>query len=90
MKVTWDENKALANLQKHKVSFDEAQTVFDDSLAATIDDPDHSFDEQRFITIGESSAHRLLIISHTLEAGQLRIISARKPTRGERESYENG
>lgn len=89
MKIEWDENKAASNLQKHKVSFDEAQTIFDDPLAATIDDPDHSFEEQRFITIGESSANRLLIVSHTLEPEKVRIISARKPTRGERESYEN-
>lgn len=57
MKVEWDENKATSNLSKHKVSFEEAQTVFDDSLAVTIDDPDHSLDERRFITIGESSAN---------------------------------
>ncbi len=90
MQIEWDENKAASNLVKHKVSFAEAQTVFDDPLAATADDPDHSFDERRFITIGESFAGRLLVVSHTLEPDVLRIVSARKPTRGERESYENG
>ncbi len=90
MKIEWDDNKATSNLVKHKVSFVEAQTVFDDVLAATDNDPDHSFDEMRFITIGESSAGRLLVVSHTFETDVLRIISARKPTHRERESYENG
>jgi uncharacterized DUF497 family protein len=90
MKIEWDENKAVSNLRKHKVSFAEAQTVFDDPLAATDNDPDHSIKERRFITIGISVAGRLLIVSHTFEPETVRIISARKPTRGERESYENG
>lgn len=90
MKIEWDENKAVSNLRKHKVSFAEAQTVFDDPLAATDSDPDHSFEERRFITIGLSAVGRLLIVSHTFEPETVRIVSARKPTRGERESYENG
>jgi uncharacterized DUF497 family protein len=84
MKIEWDENKAVSNLKKHKVSF------IEDPLAATVDDPDHSFVEMRFITIGESTAGRLLVVSHTLEPEEIRIISARKPTRRERESYGNG
>lgn len=90
MKIEWDENKAVSNLRKHKVSFAEAQTVFDDPMAATENDPDHSIEERRFITIGISVAGRLLIVSHTFEPETVRIISARKPTRGERESYESG
>jgi hypothetical protein len=89
MKIEWDENKAASNLRKHKISFIEAQTVFDDPLAATDSDPDHSFEERRFITIGASVAGRILIVSHTFEPERVRIISARKPTRAEREYYEN-
>jgi uncharacterized DUF497 family protein len=90
MKIEWDEHKAVSNLRKHKVSFAEAQTVFDDPMAATDNDPDHSVEERRFITIGISVAERLLIVSHTFEPEKVRIISARKPTRRERESYESG
>lgn len=90
MRIEWDDSIAASNLVKHKVSFAEAQTVFDDFLAATDNDPNHSFDEKRFINIGESSAGRLIVVSHTLEQNLLRIISARKPTRREIESYENG
>ena len=89
MRIEWDENKAVSNVVKHKVSFAEAQTVFDDPLSATVDDPDHSFDEKRFVTVGITSVGRLIVVSHTLEPEIIRIISARKPTRRERESYEN-
>ena len=60
----WDPAKAAANERKHGVSFDEAKTVFLDPLAETFDDPDHSADERRFITIGMSTQQRLLFIAH--------------------------
>jgi len=65
MQFEWDRGKAKANLRKHRVSFDEAVTVFYDPLSATLDDPDHSVGEHRFITIGYSSRGRLLVVSHT-------------------------
>lgn len=90
MRFDWDKNKAKINLQKHQISFEEAETVFDDQLSLTIIDEAHSFEEKRFITIGESKIGRLILVCHTIGAENVRIISARKPTRGEREDYENG
>ncbi|MCY3740228.1 MAG: BrnT family toxin [Candidatus Poribacteria bacterium] len=89
MEFEWNSNKATSNLAKHDVSFQEASTVFGDPLAFTFPDPDHSHDETRYITIGESIQGRLLIISHTDIEQQIRIISARKLTRQERKIYEN-
>jgi uncharacterized DUF497 family protein len=88
MKLTWDPRKAASNLKKHAVSFDEASTVFADPLSATISDPDHSVGEHRFITMGVSSSSRLLVVSHTEEGGSIRIISARRATRHEKDRYE--
>lgn len=90
MRFDWDKQKATGNLVKHKVSFEEAATVFNDPLSDTFDDPDHSDDEQRFLIIGHSKQGRLLIISHTDDGETVRIISAREPTRTEREAYERG
>jgi uncharacterized protein len=90
MSIEWDSNKANSNLKKHRVSFEEAQTVLEDDFALTVDDDEHSVNERRFITIGESLAKRLLIVFHTIEEDCVRIISARKPTRGERQNYEEG
>ena len=90
MEIEWDIQKAEANFRKHKVSFEEAESVFDDPLALTVSDEIHSFDENRFITIGESKVGRLLLVSHTIGAENVRIISARKPTSGERKHYEHG
>jgi uncharacterized DUF497 family protein len=84
----WGEAKAKTNLRKHGVSFDEAQTVFTDPLAMTIPDPDHSADEARFIIIGESDKKRILVVAHTERKKKIRLISARKATRSEREKYE--
>jgi len=84
----WDKNKAVTNLKKHKVSFEEAATVFGDPLSDTYDDPDNSLDEVRFLIIGHSEKGRLLFVSHTDDGETIRIISAREPTRVERESYE--
>jgi uncharacterized DUF497 family protein len=88
MQFQWDRVKARKNLKKHKVSFDEAVTVFYDPLTATFDDPDHSHDEQRLITIGYSSRSRLLVVAHTEEGETIRIISARYETAHERKRHE--
>ena len=88
MRFDWDKNKAASNVAKHKVSFEEAATVFADPLSDTFDDPDHSAEEQRFLIIGHSESGRLLFISHTDDGETVRIISAREPTHVEREAYE--
>jgi uncharacterized DUF497 family protein len=88
--IEWDEDKNRANKKNHRVSFEEAATVFGDSFELTIDDPDHSLSEYRFITIGESSEGRLLVVSYTERGGKIRLISARKPTQRERRDYEEG
>ena len=90
MEFEWDPKKALINKQKHNVTFQEATTIFGDPLAITFPDPDHSKNEHRFLTFGESSYSRLIIISHTDRAEKIRIISARLMTRNERSLYEEG
>lgn len=90
MQFEWDPKKAASNAKKHGVTFDEAMTVFNDFTAITFDDPDHSVEEDRFLTIGTSSKNRVLFISHTDRSGSLRIISARKADKREREEYANG
>ncbi len=91
MKFTWDQNKAKTNLEKHRVSFEEAATVFSDPLAITFNDPDHSLEEERFLTFGLSNftKRRLLIVSHVDAPGIIRIISAREMTKHERGIYTN-
>ena len=84
----WDPGKAARNLQKHRVSFEEASTVFGDPLAVTYQDPDHSLAEERFITVGASAAGRVLIVAHSDRNEKVRIIAARETTRGERSQYE--
>lgn len=84
----WNIEKALRNIQKHHVSFEEAQTVFDDPLARIFDDPMHSKDEERFIIIGHSIQSRLLLVAFTERKDRIRIISARKATKHERRTYE--
>ena len=84
----WDPDKAAANIEKHGVSFEEAATVFDDRLAETYDDPDHSEDEDRFLTFGESREGRSLVVSHCDRADRVRIIHARLMTRREKKQYE--
>jgi len=88
MRFEWDPEKAERNLKKHQISFDEAVTAFYDPLSATFDDPDHSDDEQRYITIGFSSRGRLLVIGHTERGEVVRIISARPATAHERKRHE--
>jgi len=89
MDFEWDVAKAAANLKKHKVSFTEAATVLGDSYSITVPDPDHSIDEDRFITVGMSDRGRLLIVAHTERGGVIRIISARELTKTERNAYES-
>ena len=86
----WDENKALANIKKHGVSFEEERAVFYDDYAVLFDDPDHSEAEDRFLIIGMSSEKGVCIVSHCYrsEDERIRIISARKATRTERSIYE--
>jgi hypothetical protein len=84
----WDPGKARQNRRKHRVSFQEAATVFGDPLALTYPDPDHSTSEQRFITVGMSSAGLVLIVAHADRNDNIRIISARKTTQRERKQYE--
>lgn len=89
LKFTWDEQKETANRQKHGVSFDEARTVFYDEHARLIADPDSSEDEDRFILLGYSERPRLLVVCHCYRENDsiIRIISARKATRPEKNSY---
>ena len=88
MEFEWDRAKAEQNLKKHGVAFDEGVTVFYDPLAATFDDPDHSSGERRLITIGYSSQGRLLVVVHTEQGQNIRIISARPATAHERRNHE--
>ena len=85
----WDPKKAAANLKKHKVSFDEATSVFTDPFALTFDDPDHSLDEKRFITIGTSTKQPILFLAHA-DRGEdhVRIIHARPATKTEAHAYQ--
>jgi len=89
MRFEWDREKAKKNLRKHKVSFEEAMTVFYDPLSATFDDPDHSNEEDRLITIGYSSHSRLLVVSHTERDKIMRIINVRSATAHERKKHES-
>jgi uncharacterized DUF497 family protein len=89
----WDENKARINLEKHKISFDEARTIFADPLLVTFVDELHSHREERFISIGLSERNRALLVVHTEREEQnetiiIRIISCRKATQSERKRYE--
>ncbi|MBI3773352.1 MAG: BrnT family toxin [Gammaproteobacteria bacterium] len=88
MEFEWDDKKAAANAKKHGVSFQEAASVFGDSMAITFPDPDHSKNEHRFITFGLSLSSQLLVVAHTGRGKKIRIISARKMTKHERKIYE--
>lgn len=90
MNFEWEEFKATENLRKHKVSFEEASSVFEDDLSLTGRDPDHSVSEHRYVTFGLSARNRILLVSHTERSGRIRIISARLATRAERKLYEEG
>ncbi|MFI5183182.1 MAG: BrnT family toxin [Vicinamibacteria bacterium] len=90
MIVEWDERKAVANARKHGVTFEEAATVLEHALTTTFRDPSHSSEEFRFLTIGEASTGRILVVAHTDRAEAVRLISARPATRRERSFYEEG
>jgi len=90
LQFVWDPRKAAENLSRHGVPFHEAATVFDDPLALTYPDPDHSEDESRYLTFGISADGRLLVVAHTEGRDTIRIISSRRATRNERKIYEEG
>lgn len=90
MEFKWDDKKAAANLADHGVSFDEAKTVFDDPLYVDFYDPDHSYEEHRYLMVGESRRGRLLIVSYTERGESVRVIGAREVTSSERKAYEEG
>ena len=85
----WDENKNRVNQEKHKISFEEAKTVFYDLEALVIDDPEHSEEEERFIILGLSRTANLLVVCHCFRETEtvIRIISARKATKTETNYY---
>ena len=85
----WDSRKAVANLRKHRVTFEDATTAFADPLGLLRDDPAHSLDEARFLLLASSRAGKLLVIAFAERAPRTRIISARHATRLERRQYEN-
>ena len=84
----WDFRKARSNLSKHGISFEEASTIFGNSLSLTIPDPDHSITERRYITVGRAFNGKLLVVVHTDRGNNIRIISARPASRRERRFYE--
>jgi uncharacterized protein len=90
LRIEWDDLKAAENYRKHGVRFEEGATVFHDPLSITIDDPDHSTEEQRYIDIGTSEDGRVLVVSYTERGTNIRIISCREATRKERRQYGEG
>ncbi len=89
MDFAWDPVKAAGNIQKHKVTFEEAQSVFDDPLAINFEDDEHSELEVREFIVGYSQQNRLLLVCFTERQDGIRLISARSVTRLERQDYEN-
>ena len=89
IKFDWDENKNIINKKKHKISFEEAKTVFYDAEALVIDDPEHSQEEELFIILGLSKKANLLVVCHCYRASDtvIRIISARRATKSETNQY---
>jgi len=88
VRFEWDPEKAASNARKHGVTFEEAQTVFQDDLFVTFEDPDHSQDENRFLILGQSTKKNLLVVAYTERRSSIRLISARPATRKERRTYE--
>jgi uncharacterized DUF497 family protein len=88
LEFTWDPKKAASNLEKHGISFEEASTAFGDPLSITVNDPDHSEDETRFVLIGLTFEGNLVVVVHAELEDSIRIISAREATRQERKDYE--
>ena len=90
MEFEWDEDKALRNEAKHRLSFAEASTAFGDPLSLTIPDPDHSVEENRLLLLGQTYLGKLVVVSHVERGETIRLISARIATRHERRTYEEG
>lgn len=90
LRFEWDSKKALSNKRRHGITFEEASTIFGDSLSITVHDPAHSIGEDRFITIGTSVNNKLIVVVHTDRNDIIRIISARKATRNETRQYGQG
>jgi uncharacterized DUF497 family protein len=88
LEFEWDPKKAARNLRMHRVSFEEAASVFNDRFATVYEDPDHSHYERRYLSIGASAHGRLLIIAYSYRGVRIRIINARQVTKQEREMYE--
>ena len=88
LRFVWNRNKAATNLRDHRVLFDEAASVFDDTLALIFDDDQHSEDEFRELIVGYSNHSRLLFVCFTERGGSIRLISARLATRKEANLYE--
>lgn len=88
MNFEWDEEKARTNEGKHSISFSEAIEVFADEHASCVNDPDHSYGENRYLLFGVSSKDKYIVVSFTERPDVVRIISARRMTRPERKAYE--
>jgi hypothetical protein len=84
----WDNEKAIANASKHGITFEEACSAFGDPLSVTVEDTEHSKMERRYILLGETFGHKLVVVSHAERRSGIRIISARLATRRERREYE--
>ncbi len=90
MEFDWDPEKAAANVKRRGITFTEAASVLEDPLSTTFSDEAHSEEEVRFVTIGTSRGGRVLVVAHTERDDTIRIISARRATRRERDFYEQG
>jgi uncharacterized protein len=90
LEFEWDDRKAASNKRKHGVTFEDAKTIFSDPNSLTIPDPAHSTAEDRFVTIGRAATMRLLVVVHSERGDKLRLISARRASRKEREDYATG
>jgi uncharacterized protein len=84
----WDPQKERSNIAKHRIAFTEATAIFFDPLAITVFDPEHSQDEERYITVGASASGCILMVAHTDRMDRIRIITARELTRAEKKAYE--
>ncbi len=93
LRFEWDARKARTNLRKHRVTFEEAATAFDDPMSVTVPDPDHSVGEERFILLGRTARGRLIVVAFVepdTDIPIIRPISARLADRGEHRDYEEG
>ncbi len=90
LRFRWDPRKALTNERKHGIGFPEAATAFADPLSVTVEDPDHSAGERRYLLVGMTVLGHLVVVAHSERGDEIRIINARRATRAEREAYEEG